>query len=151
MSQPAVPRRNVRPPIPVPGTAGCAPAGVQSGARYAVVRPSARRRPYVEAVLARWDAGLDPAGRYVRRYWTAAIGAPAVADLLRLIQAAKRGRPIRRPVHSAHLARVGLVIPVGSRLVVRSTVPPLPPDFIRALPPWLRRELAAPRPPGGHP
>ena len=113
------------------------------------VRPSARRRPYVEAVLLPWQGGMDPADWYVRRYWTAAIGAPAVADLLRLIQAAKKGHPIRRPIHAAHLARVGLVVHAGSRMIVPATIPPVPARLTYRLPPALRRELSGhPRRPG---
>ena len=79
---------------------------------------------------------------YVRRYWTAAIGAGAVADLLRLMQAAKRQRSIRRPVNTPMLARSGLVVGQASGLWVRSTVPPLPMELLRRLPPALRHEIA---------
>lgn len=88
-------------------------------------------------------AGGYPAEhQYIRRYWTAALGAPAVGDLLRLIRAAKLGRPIRRPLHTRDLAMFGLVGEVGSRLWVRSTVPDLPEVLLRRLPPGLRQELA---------
>ena len=79
---------------------------------------------------------------YVRRYWTAAIGAGAVADLLRLMQAAKRQRSIRRPVNTPALARSGLIVGRDSHLYVRSTVPPLPTELLRRLPPSLRHEIA---------
>jgi len=93
---------------------------------------------------------LTPVGypahhEYVRRYWTAAIGAGAVADLLRLMQAAKRQRSIRRPVNTPALARSGLVLGQDSTLWVRSTVPPLPSEMVRRLPPSLRHELASMR------
>jgi hypothetical protein len=86
--------------------------------------------------------GYPPDHNYVRRYWTAAIGAGAVADLLRLMQAAKRGRSIRRPVSTPVLARSGLIVGRGARLYVRSTVPPLPKELLRRLPPSLRQEIA---------
>lgn len=79
---------------------------------------------------------------YVRRYWTAAIGPGAVADLLRLIQAAKAQRSIRRPVNTPSLARSGLVVGQASGLWVRSTIPPLPLELLRRLPPALRHEIA---------
>lgn len=78
---------------------------------------------------------------YVRRYWTAAIGAGAVADLLRLMQAAKRRRSIRRPVNTPVLARSGLVLGHEDTLWVRSTVPPVPIELLSRLTPALRQEL----------
>ncbi len=86
-------------------------------------------------------AGYPADHQYVRRYWIAVIGAGAVADLLRLIQAAKQRRPLRRPVHTPVLAQAGLIVGRDSRLWVRSTVPPVPPHLARRLTPALRREL----------
>ena len=100
------------------------------------------RRPMVKPRLWTAPGGYPPDHVYVRRYWTAAIGAKAVADLLRLMQAAKRRRSIRRPVGTPVLARSGLVLGSGSALWVRSTVPPLPSEMLRRLPPALRHELA---------
>jgi hypothetical protein len=90
---------------------------------------------------------LSPVGypahhEYVRRYWTAAIGAGAVADLLRLMQAAKRKKSIRRPINTPALVRSGLVVGHDNQLWVRSTVPPLPAEMLRRLPQSLRHELA---------
>lgn len=82
-------------------------------------------------------AVTDP---YVRRFWTAAIGPGAVADLLRLATAARRGRPLRRPVHLATLVAVGLAGVSGDNLVVRTQVPPLPRTLWQRLPPQLRRQ-----------
>ncbi|MDH3539084.1 MAG: hypothetical protein OEP52_03730 [Acidimicrobiia bacterium] len=87
-------------------------------------------------------AGYPPDHEYVRRYWTAAIGAGAVADLLRVMQAARSQRSIRRPVNTPMLARSGLIVGGGTDLYVRSTVPPLPRELLRRLPPALRQELA---------
>ncbi|MBT8165776.1 MAG: hypothetical protein KJO97_09530 [Acidimicrobiia bacterium] len=89
---------------------------------------------------------LTPVGyradhEYVRRYWTAAIGAGAVADLLRLMQAAKRHKSIRRPVNTPALVRLGLVVGQANHLWVRSTVPPVPNELLRRLTPALRHEL----------
>lgn len=88
----------------------------------------------------------DPAGFpadhvYVRRYWTAAIGAGAVSDLLRLIRAAEKSVPIRRPVYTPVLARCGLVVGDGPGLWVRSTVPALSPFLLGRLPAYLREEM----------
>ena len=63
---------------------------------------------------------------YVRRFWTAVIGPGAVADLLRLATAAQRGRSLRRPVHLGLLVHLGLVAASEGRLLVRTTVPPIP-------------------------
>ena len=132
--QPEMPRRNARPPIPVPGIAGCSPP--------TKARPTVQGRQMVQPRLWKSPGGYPADHHYVRRYWTAAIGAAAVADLLRLMQAAKRRRSIRRPVNTPALARSGLVIGREGRLYVRSTVPPLPGELLRRLPPALRHEIA---------
>ena len=129
MEQLAGPGRNARPPIPV-GPAGCVP------------RPTVNQRPLVVPELLRVAGGYPAQHQYIRRYWTAALGAPAVGDLLRLIQAAKLGQPIRRPLHIRDLAAFGLVGGAGPRLWVRSTVPELPDVLRRRLPPRLRQELS---------
>lgn len=85
--------------------------------------------------------GLDPAAGYVRRYWTAALGSTAVRDLLRLIQAAKRGESILRPVTLPRLAECGLVVQTDGDLFVRDRVPRLPAALVARLPVSLRREL----------
>ncbi len=124
----AGPGRNARPPIPV-GPAGCVP------------RPTVRQRPLVVPRLVHARGGYPAEAAYIRRYWTAALGAPAVGELLRLIQAAKLGRPVRRPLHVRDLAMFGLVGEIDSQLWVRSTVPALPKSLRRRLPPRLRQEL----------
>jgi hypothetical protein len=77
---------------------------------------------------------------YIRRFWTAAIGAGAVADLLRLATAARRDRSLRRPHSLPALIRAGLVRIVDHRLEVRTRVPLLPPPLVRRLPPRVRRD-----------
>jgi len=84
--------------------------------------------------------GYPPHHPYVRRYWTAVLGPGAVADLLRLITAARRGCSLREPLHLAELARAGLVRFEPGRVWVRDTVPPLSPPNLRRLPPALRGE-----------
>lgn len=125
----AGPGRNARPPISV-GPAGPVP------------RPTVKERTLVVPRLLPVAGGYPAQHQYIRRYWTAALGAPAVGDLLRLIQAAKRGTAIRRPLHIRDLAMFGLVGEVGSRLWVRSTVPDLPPLLLERLPPRIRQELS---------
>jgi hypothetical protein len=102
-----------------------------------------QRRPLVAPLL--WTdhleiSGYRPDHPYVRRYWTAVLGPGAVADLLRLITAARRGRSLPEPLHLAELARAGLVRFEPGRVWVRETVPPLSPRHLRRLPPALRGE-----------
>jgi hypothetical protein len=101
------------------------------------------RRPFITPALwteAAEGLGYQPDHPYVRRYWTAVLGPGAVADLLRLITAARRGFPIRQPLHLAELARAELVRFVEGRVWVRDTVPPLSACQVRRLPPVLRGE-----------
>ena len=128
-------RRNDRPPIP-------SDAAPPSGAVVAL-RPTVHQRPLVSPRL--WQDSLAGLGyphhhRYVRRYWTAVIGPGAVADLLRLAAAARRGRRLPRPLHLAVLAREGLVSSADGMIMVRATVPPLSPSHIVRLPPSLRED-----------
>ena len=78
---------------------------------------------------------------YVRRYWTAAIGPGAVADLMRLAVAAQRGRSLPRPESVGVLVREDLARWVGGQLFVRTTIPPLSAVQERRLTPELKREL----------
>jgi len=80
---------------------------------------------------------------YVRRFWVAAIGPGAVADLLRLAAAAQSGRSLRTPTHLGVLIRYGLVRRRGSVLVVPETAPPLPKDLKDRLTPHVRQQLFA--------
>ena len=66
---------------------------------------------------------------YVRKYWTAAIGPQAVADLMRLVRAAERGQRIRRPVRLAVIIETGLGFWVGGELFVSRHIPQ-PPDHL---------------------
>lgn len=128
---------DARPPVAMDAPSSPGAAG------SALPRPSARRRPWVRPVL-RSDPlatlGYPTDHPYVRRFWTAVMGPGAVADLLRLATAARRGGRLRCPVHLPSLAREGLVGYQEGRLWVRATVPPLSRDQVRRLPPWLRQE-----------
>lgn len=76
----------------------------------------------------------------MRRFWTAAIGPGAVADLLRITAAAHAGRRIREPLHLAVLAAEGLVERAGDIVLVRPSVPRLGARQLRNLRPSLRVE-----------
>ncbi len=108
------------------------------------LRISAASRPLIRPRL--WAGpvdGLDAADPYVRRYWSAAIGPSAVADLLRLITAAKRGNPLPYPLYLHVLVTEHLVVRIGDAILVGERVPALGPRQLRLLPGWLRREHAA--------
>lgn len=137
-------RRDARPPIssdpaPTPG------AVAVSRRRTVVPRPtlhpvSAPTTPADEAGPGRHRRTVPITDAYVRRFWTAAIGPGAVADLLRLAAAAERGRSLLRPVHLDTLLRHRLVVCVRSTIVVPRTVPPVPRSLLTMLPVSLRRD-----------
>ena len=108
-----------------------------------MVRRTARQRPFVHPEVWIVERTRDPSfavtDPYVRRYWTAAIGPGAVADLLRLATAARRGRSLRHPVYLGVLIRTGLAAVTGGRLLVRTEVPAVPNRLAAGLPPSLRR------------
>lgn len=108
------------------------------------MRSKLRRTVWPRAVVAPrvWDTndpGYPAASRYVRTFWTAALGPGAVTDLLRLATAAARGRSLRRPLGLSRLCEAGLAREVGGRLEVRTTIPPLSGPVLRVLHPAVRR------------
>jgi len=116
----------------------------QPGAAAKPIRATARQRAIITPLP--WET-TNPAivtyptnHPYVRRYWTATIGPGAVADLLRLATAAKRGRSLRRPTHLPVLVRANLVHTKAGCVYVRIAIPELSPIHVRLLPPDLRRE-----------
>ncbi len=125
-----------RDPAPRPGTAVPPPP-------YPLLRPTVwpRRRvhprPWYDAFTV---LGYPVDHHYVRRFWTAVLGPGAVADLLRLAVAARRGRSLLLPLHTRCLLREGLVHRDGDVLWVRPTVPPLSAAQVLRLPAALRRE-----------
>jgi hypothetical protein len=84
--------------------------------------------------------GYRPDDPYVRRYWVAAIGPGAVAELLRLIRAGATGRRLPLPRWLPILLRSDLVQVEEGTLVVSDRVPPVPPALQRRFPPGLREE-----------
>ena len=128
--------RAVRPPThgvraPFPGIAG------------PPIRRTALARNDIAPVLARvTGAGYTPTHDYVRRFWIAALGPGAVADLLRLTAAAHSGRSLKEPIHLSTLLAAGLVLRCDSTLTVPDTIPPVPDHLVRRFPPRLRRAHA---------
>ncbi|MDJ0923482.1 MAG: hypothetical protein QNJ77_02880 [Acidimicrobiia bacterium] len=124
-----------------PHVVGSAPP---PGAAASPTRATARQRAIITPLP--WET-TDPTittypitHPYVRRYWTATIGPGAVADMLRLATAARRGRSLRRPTHLQVLVRANLVHTKHGHVFVRTRIPELTPLQVRLLPPDLRRE-----------
>jgi hypothetical protein len=126
-------------------TAGDEVAPPPDVAPFQVLRPTAATRPQIEPKV--WDDPLATLGYptdhgYVRRFWTAAIGPGAVADLIRLAVAAQRDRSLPRPVSLPQLVREGLCAVEDDTVWVRVTIPPLSRRHVDLLSPKLRREHA---------
>lgn len=127
---------NARPPVPV------AAAPAPGAAEVTLVRPTALPRPYIQPRLAPANGHPSHAidDPMIRRYWSALVGPGAVADLLRLTVAARRGKRLRRPLHLSSLLREGLVLRDGEAIVVPERVPCLDDGQQRRLHPSLRAE-----------
>jgi hypothetical protein len=128
---PGTVRLDERPPVatgfaPSPGAASRIPAQQRWN-----ISPRIWLQPLV--------GGVDPAHAYVRAYWTAVIGASAVADLLRLVAAARRSRTIPHPLFLHVLTAEALVHHHGGAIWVHGTVPPLGRRQIGRLSPALKR------------
>lgn len=103
----------------------------------ASVRPTARVRPVVPVRLESSTARFSPTDAYVRRFWVAAIGSAAVAELLRLVRAAEKGEGVRLPRYLPSLIRTGLVKADSGGLVVLDRVPQVPKNLRWRFPPSL--------------
>jgi hypothetical protein len=95
----------------------------------APLRPTARVRPMMPVGLKPCDRGLEPSDPYVRKFWVAALGPGAVAELLRLVRAAGKGEEVRLPRHLPQLLRAGLVTILDGRLSVLERIPIVPPEL----------------------
>ena len=126
--------RDHRPPVAI--TAAPSPGG--SDRRSVWRRPNLRPR-----LLEDEGAGFPAHHPYVRRFWTAAVGPGAVADLLRLIAAARTRRTLPHPEYLHVLAGAGLVLLAGGIVWVRPLVPPLGGAQLRRMTPALRTEHGA--------
>jgi hypothetical protein len=107
----------------------------------AVLRPTVVPRRWIEPLLG-IDPGVGhhPSDPAVRRFWTAIVGPGAVADLLRLIAAARDGRVVREPIHLSVLAAEGLVERRAATVAVSPRVPHLGERQLCRLRPRLRAE-----------
>ena len=113
------------------------------GPAGAPVRPTAHIRPTVPVRLIPSNDGLDASDPYVRRFWVAALGPGAVAELLRLVSAAGKGEEVRLPRHLPQLLKAGLVTVVDGTLGVRERIPPVPPEMRWRFPPDLAAQHAS--------
>ena len=110
----------------------------------AAYRPTVVPRPWIQVATRPGLAeGHHPTDAAVRRYWTALLGPGAVADLLRLVAAAGKGRRIREPLHLAVLAAEGLVHRAPGLVLVAPLIPHLDETHIARLRPALRAEYRA--------
>ena len=128
-SAPPGDERDPRPPVAI--TAAPAPGG--AGRRSVWRRPSLVPRLWKDEQI-----GFPAQHPYVRRFWIAALGPGAVADLLRLMAAATKERPLPYPEYLHVLVRAGLVTPSLGTLWVRPSVPPLDEAQLRLLAPAVR-------------
>jgi hypothetical protein len=107
------------------------------GLSGASVSPTARVRPVVPVRLEASSARFAPTDPYVRRFWVAAIGSAAVAELLRLVRAAEKGEGVRLPRYLPSLIRSGLVKADSGGLVVVDHIPEVPRNLLWRFPPSL--------------
>lgn len=119
------------------------PINSAAGQAGAPVRPTARIRPTVPVRLIETESGLEVSDPYIRRFWVAALGPGAVAELLRLISAAGKGEEVRLPRHLPQLLRAGLVRIVDGNLAVEQRVPIVPAEMRWRFPPDVAAQHAA--------
>lgn len=72
----------------------------------------------------------------------AALGPGAVAELLRLVNAARKGEDVRLPRYLPHLMKAGLVTVVDGTLAVLERIPMVPSEMRWRFPPDLAAEHA---------
>ena len=86
--------------------------------------------------------GYEPSDPYVRRFWVAAIGPAAVAELLKLMRAAGKGEEVRLPRSLPTLLKLGLAHIENGAIVVGTRVPAVPVELRWRFPPSLAAEHA---------
>lgn len=123
-----------RGPLPCPPYASLAASTPDEA-----LRPTVLRRPLFLVEISRGHRGFRPTDLYVRRFWSAHIGVEAVADLLRIVQAGRRGNAVRRPLTLPILLAAGLIHVEGNVIVVVDRIPGLHPESVRRLPVELRQ------------
>lgn len=109
----------------------------------APVRPTAQVRPTVPVRLRDSNHPFSPSDPYVRRFWVAAMGPGAIAELLRLISAAGKGEDVRLPRYLPHLLRAHLVEIDDGVLTVETTLPAVPAEMRWRFPPHIAAEHSA--------
>lgn len=120
---------NARPPVMRAASAG----GVS-------VRATVKVRPLVPVTLVATNKGFPATHPYVRRFWVAALGSEAIAELLRLVRAAEKGEGVRLPRQLPQLLRAGLVTTTAGAICVGSHFPPVPRELRWRFPPSLAGE-----------
>lgn len=91
----------------------------------------------------RTDRGIgrfEPSDVYVRRFWVAAIGPGAVAELMRLMRAAGKGEEVLLPRYLPILLRTGMVRVDSGELVVAARFTEVPAELRWRFPPSLAAE-----------
>lgn len=87
--------------------------------------------------LERGPGHLAPTDPYVRRFWVAAVGSEAIAELLRLVRAAEKGEGVRLPRSLPTLLRFHLARAESSGLIVFDRIPAVPRELRWRFPPSL--------------
>ncbi len=116
------------------------PTGAAAGHAGASVRRTARIRPTVSVRIISTEARFEASDPYVRRFWVAAIGPSAVAELLRLVQAGLKGEDVRLPRNLPTLVRAGLAQIESDAIAVVSRIPEVPLELRWRFPPSLAAE-----------
>lgn len=106
----------------------------------ASVRATARVRPYVPVELVQTDGPFPASHPYIRRFWVAALGSGAIAELLRLVRAAEKGEEVRLPRYLPHLLRADLVSVTSNGIRVGNRFPVVPRELRWRFPPSLAGE-----------